>query len=79
MKSKLLNLGFALNRDAQKKLVGGNSAIDDGGATCGSSYRSCSYYESGTGNVSGYCQTNSNGSCVCKSANSSIISDQCLA
>ncbi|HQS36577.1 MAG TPA: hypothetical protein PLC18_14270 [Sediminibacterium sp.] len=75
MKSKLASLGFALSKDVQKILVADNRTINDGGATCGLSYRSCSYYESGTGNVSSYYETNSNGSCICKSANSSIVRD----
>jgi hypothetical protein len=75
MKSKLASLGFALSKDAQKILVADNKTIIYGGATCGLSHRSCSYYEIGTSNVSSYYQTNSNGGCVCKSANSSIVSD----
>ncbi len=34
MKNKLANLGFALSREAQKKLVGGYMEDPGGGGTC---------------------------------------------
>lgn len=65
MKSKLLNLGTALSRDAQKKLVGGSIGDDGEGGSCSglgsetcSASTSCTVKCNGT-NVTGHCKWSS--------------------
>ncbi len=64
-----------LSRNEMKNVVGGLK--ESASAVC--SYgASCSYYESGTGQVSGDCSSNSRGNCVCIGPNSSIVANsQC--
>jgi len=63
-----------LNKEEMKKVIGGRVVLDFHGCSADS----CSYYESGTGEVMGTCQTSSADKCVCKGPNSSIVSDsQC--
>ena len=64
-----------LSSAEMKNVIGGK--VFGGGIICGDSSDPCSYYESGTGTVTGTCQTNSNSRCVCKAGNSSVISTQC--
>lgn len=79
LRFKLETLGTAevLTRDQLKNVlrasVGGTGG---GGSTCGQGTR-CSYYESGTGMVTGWCDSNSAGSCVCDATTSSVVWSAC--
>ena len=66
------NIKGMLSRDEMKAIKGGS-----GTTFC--STGPCSYYESGNGKVNGTCITNSNGSCVCKASNSSVVWSGCDA
>ena len=64
-----------LSIEQMKKVFGG---VEDPGETTGCNQGgSCSYYESGTGTVTGHCEKNSKGDCVCHAPNSSIVTDDC--
>jgi hypothetical protein len=60
-----------LTLEQMKTILGGSYP---GGTVCASSSTSCTYYESGTGNVTGHCEENSKGDCVCHAEHSSIVS-----
>lgn len=79
MKQKFQNLGFVLGRNTQKKIKGGvaEEPVGEIGGGCRTSYLSCTYYESGTGSVTGHCEENSNGSCVCNASSSSVVFAGC--
>lgn len=66
----LANIEGKLSRAEMKKIMAGSGWP-------GCSTDSCSYYESGTGTVSGTCEGNSNNECVCKSKHSSIVTSAC--
>ena len=77
---KFQNLGTALSREQSKKIKGGDECLDcggGGGGTFCSEASSCSYYESGTGNVTGTCVKNSNHDCVCRADRSSVVWAAC--
>ncbi len=59
-----------LKREELKDFSGGRVAEFTPTCLTGNS---CSYYESGTGNVSGTCNSNSNGVCYCGGANSAAV------
>jgi hypothetical protein len=61
-----------LSQTEMKQLKGG---LADAGGSCGTG--SCSYYEANTGNVTGTCQTNSAGNCVCNAGSSSVVQSSC--
>lgn len=67
----MINLGKSLSKVEQKKIVGGYAL------QCYDSGWTCTYYESGTGNVDGTCESNSKNQCVCKGPNSSIVTSAC--
>jgi hypothetical protein len=76
MKTKLMLLSNAqgqLSRAEMKQIMAG----DENYSHCYTEETSCSYYEAGTGNITGKCGLNSNDRCVCIGPNSSIISSQC--
>ena len=61
-----------LGNDEMKKIRGG---LEVENSPCRSG--TCWYYESGTGNVGGYCEENSKGKCVCNAGTSSIVTSDC--
>ena len=69
---KIQDLGKTLSRNEQKKIRGGTDPV----SICKIGYE-CTYYESGTGNVTGMCKENSNGRCVCDATTSSVIWSAC--
>ena len=73
------NFGVILSKAQQREIKGGNIPPGGGNTFCASSDVSCSYYESGTGMVTGHCEENSKEQCVCHSANSSVVSADCQA
>lgn len=73
---RFAHLGRSLSKAEQKQVLGGNDLPPGGGSVC--KFQSeCSYYESGTGNVTGKCEENSNGSCVCNAGTSSVVLSAC--
>jgi hypothetical protein len=73
VKINLANIQGKLSRAQMKKVLGGLVPTME----CYDSRVKCSYYESGTGEITGHCLTNSANNCVCKGPNSSILSTQC--
>lgn len=71
MKMSLANIEGRLSRTEMKNIMAGSGwpGCLDGDE--------CSYYESGTGEVTGTCEANSNNECVCKSMHSSIVTSKC--
>ena len=67
-KMSLANIRGKLSREEMSKILAG-----DAGTVCCPPTIECSYYESGTGMVTGHCETNSQERCVCKGPNSSIV------
>jgi hypothetical protein len=72
-KISLANVQGKLSRTEMKMVMAGR----DGYSHCANGPE-CTYYESGTGNVTGTCQTNSNSNCVCKGPRSSIVTSDCI-
>ena len=62
-------------KQGEMKLVKGGLA--DAAPACRTG--SCSYYEAHTGTVTGTCQTNSAGRCVCNATSSSVVLSECNA
>lgn len=73
-KMSLANVQGKLSRNEMKHLMGG---AEPGDSHCDDTRMSCSYYESGTGQVTGECVINSHTNCVCKGPNSSVIHADC--
>ncbi len=72
-KMSLANIRGKLSREQMKAIMAG-----DVGTICLPAGTHCSYYESGTGTVSGTCEMNSQDRCVCKSTHSSVVSQDCV-
>lgn len=70
MKS-FISLGKVLGKQEQKRIRGGY-----GGSVCLIGAE-CKYIESGTGEVTGRCEENSRGSCVCNAQTSSVVWSAC--
>ena len=70
---------FKTMSNEEMKAVKGSTAPGGGGGQTHCVSGECSYYEAGTGEVTGTCQTNSNDACVCKGPKSSIITEDCDA
>jgi hypothetical protein len=73
-KMSLATVAGKLSRAEMKNVMAGR----EGATPCAANGTACSYYESGTGNVSGTCQMNSNDRCVCVGPNSSVVWEGCL-
>ena len=69
-------LGTLLSKDEQKRIKGGSEPEP---TECASREVECTYYESGTGNVTGRCEQNSRGLCVCNAGTSSVVWTACQA
>jgi hypothetical protein len=67
------DLGRILGKEEQKKIKGATGGEPSQCKT--DEY--CTYYESGTGMVDGYCANNSKYQCVCIGPNSSVVWDAC--
>jgi hypothetical protein len=76
MKKRIIHFTRRLAKHEMKKVKGGWGWGME--RTCFTS-GPCSFYEANTGMVTGSCQKNSAGNCVCRAANSSIVSDECVA
>jgi hypothetical protein len=66
---KINQNGRRLCSSEMKRLKGG--LVDPSAGVCRT--ESCSYYEANTGNVTGTCQPNSAGNCVCNAGSSSVV------
>jgi hypothetical protein len=71
----LANMQGKLSRAEMKNVLAGGEETSH----CYDAETACTYYEAGTGNVTGKCGINSNDRCVCIGPNSSIISSECSA
>ena len=72
-KMSLANIRGKLSREEMSKILAG-----DEGSICDMNRSPCTYYESGTGQVTGECVMNSKDQCVCQSANSSVVWQGCV-
>lgn len=72
-KMSLATVAGKLSRAEMKNVMAGETGVSH----CYTEVQSCSYYEAGTGAVTGKCGLNSNDRCVCIGPNSSIVSSQC--
>lgn len=82
MKKLKLNLqqfpgAEVLTRSQLKNVLGGH-ATNTTGHACYGSQTTCTYQESGTGEVTGTCSTNSTGHCICSNGTSSVPLDTCV-
>ncbi len=73
-KMSLANVQGKLSRAEMKKVMAGAERT-----FCVETGTACMYYEANTGMVNGNCVINSQDRCICKGANSSVVSEACAA
>ncbi len=75
LKLTLEGIGSMLNKEQMKSIVGGDYG---GGHICYGRNITCYYEEAGRGWTGGWCDTNSNGRCVCDAGSSSVLFQSCV-
>lgn len=78
LKPKAFNQGTVLTRTQLKKVMGGDVSTTSGASRC-KTRTACSYFETGTGLVTGVCEENTAHKCVCATNDSSTIANNCVA